>query len=161
MLGYHDVDNMSDKEVNDLMTVATSAIGGIGGIVKKGQSGKGSAANVTNNAGKGSPIPVVQPTVAANGLTYQSNPKHTINPPPKAGIEPKNSLELFGNSVSISAKNQKARYTMDSDGNVHQFMPDNTGNWHWAGSTADKRNPLKLPNDVKSVLRKQEGWKIK
>lgn len=50
---------------------------------------------------------------------------------------------------------------MDDSGNIHQFMPDNTGKWHWAGSTADKRNPLILPNDVKSALKKQQGWKIK
>ncbi|WP_380181045.1 hypothetical protein [Kalamiella sp. sgz302252] len=50
---------------------------------------------------------------------------------------------------------------MDDSGHIHQFMPDNTGNWHWAGSTADKRNPLTLPNDVKSALKKQQGWKIK
>lgn len=49
---------------------------------------------------------------------------------------------------------------MDSDGNIHQFMPDNTGNWHWAGSAADKRNPLKLPNDVKFALKNSKVGKL-
>lgn len=104
---------------------------------------------------KGSPIPVKDPVTVSNGLNYQSNPKCTINPQRNAGIEPKNSLSLFENSVSVKVKNQKARYTIDDSGNIHQFMPDNTGAWHWAGSTADKRNPLTLPNDVKSALKKQ------
>ncbi|MEI9698436.1 hemagglutinin repeat-containing protein [Moellerella wisconsensis] len=143
------VDNGASKE--DLAKAAT----GIAlGKVLQGKKGN-------NGSGKGSPIPVKDPVTASNGLDYQSNPKHTINPPRNAGIEPKNSLNLFENSVSVNAKNQKARYTMDDSGNIHQFMPDNTGKWHWAGSTADKRNPLILPNDVKSALKKQQGWKIK
>jgi len=40
-------------------------------------------------------------------------------------------------------------------------MPDKTGNWHWAGSTSDTRDPLTLPSYVKSALKKQQGWKIK
>ncbi|VFS54048.1 Uncharacterised protein [Moellerella wisconsensis] len=143
------VDNGASKE--DLAKTAT----GIAlGKVLQGKKGN-------NGSGKGSPIPVKDPVTASNGLDNQSNPKHTINPPRNAGIEPKNSLNLFENSVSVNAKNQKVRYTMDDSGNIHQFMPDNTGKWHWAGSTADKRNPLILPNDVKSALKKQQGWKIK
>jgi filamentous hemagglutinin len=128
-----------------------------------GTSAAGIAAGIGKSGGKGSPVPVPEPVKATNGLSYQSNPKHTQGTKDfggsKAGIEPKNSLDLFGSSVSISGG--KKRFTMDSDGNVHQFMSDGAGNYHWAGSTADKRNPLILDNRVKSELRKQEGWKIK
>ena len=50
---------------------------------------------------------------------------------------------------------------MDKNGDIHQFMPDGTGNYHWAGSTADKRNPLKITNKTKAALRKQFDWKVK
>nr|WP_258379106.1 VENN motif pre-toxin domain-containing protein [Pantoea ananatis] len=149
----------STKGNNDALAMAGA------GNVNVSTSGEELGPNVNlstgTRGGKGSPIPVKDPVTASNGLNYQSNPKHTINPPRNAGIEPRNSLSLFENSVSVNAKNQKARYTMDDSGNIHQFMPDNTGNWHWAGSTADERNPLILPNDVKSALKKQQGWKIK
>jgi filamentous hemagglutinin len=115
---------------------------------------------------KGSAIPVPTPTKASNGLVYQSNSKHTLGGEgnrPNAGIEPKNSLTIFENSVPLAIKGRehKARYALDSDGNVHRFSPDNTGGYHWSGSTADQRNKLELPNDVKAALRKQEGWKLK
>lgn len=130
-------------------TSATTTKGNNTALATVGAGNNGSAStgnglppntNLATGSGKGSPIPVKDPVTASNGLNYQSNPKHTINPPRNAGIEPKNSLSLFENSVSLNAKNQKAHYTMDDSGNIHQFMPDNTGNWHWAGSTADKRN---------------------
>lgn len=115
---------------------------------------------------KGSAIPVPTPTKASNGLVYQSNSKHTLGGEgnrPNAGIEPKNSLTIFENSVPLAIKGRehKARYALDSNGNVHRFSPDNTGSYHWSGSTADQRNKLELPNDVKAALRKQEGWKLK
>lgn len=51
---------------------------------------------------------------------------------------------------------------MDSNGHVHQFTYTGSGDntWHWAGSTADKGNPLQLQNDQKSALRKL-GWTSK
>lgn len=149
----------SIKGNNDTLTIAGA------GNVNGPSLGSNLPSNVNLSTGmtggKGSPIPVKDPVTASNGLNFQSNPKHTINPPRNAGIEPKNSLSLFENSVSINAKNQKARYTMDGSGDIHQLMPDNTGSWHWAGSTADKRKFLNLPNDIKSALKKQQGWKIK
>ena len=116
--------------------------------------------------GKGSAIPVPEPVKANNGIIYQSNSKHTlggIGNRPNAGIEPKNSLSIFENSVplTIKGKEHKARYTIDSNGDIHRFSPDNTGGFHWSGSTADQKNKLELPNDVRAALRKQEGWKIK
>lgn len=119
-----------------------------------------------NTGGKGSAIPVPKPIKANNGLIYKSNSKHTPGGEgnrPNAGIEPKNSLAIFESSVplTIKGKEHKARYTMDGNGDVHRFSPDNTGGYHWSGSTADKKNKLVLPNDVRAALRKQEGWKIK
>ncbi|PIT39269.1 hypothetical protein BHC54_05980 [Snodgrassella alvi] len=87
---------------------------------------------------------------AKNGLNYESNPKHTPGGQgfrPNAGIEPVNSFELFGESVSVNLKDKihKSRYTMDNKGNIHRFSPDNRGNYHWSGSTADKIK-LNIPN---------------
>jgi len=53
--------------------------------------------------------PVPEPRKSEkNGLTYKSNPKHTRGQPgnrPNAGIEPRNSFELFENSrVSTMGK---------------------------------------------------------
>jgi hypothetical protein len=48
---------------------------GIGAAVGGGKAL--AALGVVGKAGKGSPLPTPQPTVAANGLLYNSNPKHT------------------------------------------------------------------------------------
>lgn len=123
----------------------------------------GGAAKANSRGSQGSAIPVPIPQKAKNGYSYQSNPKHTPGTKDfggsRAGIEPKNSFELFEHSISLSGA--KKRFSMDKDGNVHQFMSDGTDTYHWAGSTADKRNPLTLDNKVKSELRKQQGWKLK
>lgn len=116
--------------------------------------------------GKGSAIPVPVPTKTSNGLIYQSNSKHTLGGlgnRPNVGIEPKNSLSLFESSVSLTVKGKehKARYAIDSNGDIHRFSPDNTGSFHWSGSTADLKNKLELPNNIRAALKKQEGWKIK
>lgn len=63
--------------------------------------------------------------------------------------------------LTIKGKEHKARYTIDSNGDIHRFSPDNTGGFHWSGSTADPKNKLELPNDVRAALRKQDGWEIK
>ena len=75
-------------------------------------------------SGKGSAIPYKDSVISSNGLSYKSNPKHTLGEQgnrPNAGIEPKNSLELFNDSV-VSGKK---RYAKDSDGNLHQFTNAN------------------------------------
>ncbi|MGD8106436.1 VENN motif pre-toxin domain-containing protein [Pantoea sp. FN0302] len=112
--------------------------------------------------GRDNRLPIPEPTVASNGLKVESNTKHTPGAQgfrPNAGVEPKNSLELFGNSVSIDGN--KARYSMGADGSIHRYFPDNTGTYHWSGSTGDSKNPMQLDNKTKAQLRKQEGWKIK
>ena len=110
-------------------------------------------------SGKGSAIPYKDPVVSSNGLSYKSNPKHTLGEQgnrPNAGIEPKNSLELFNDSV-VSGKK---RYAKDSDGNLHQFTNANDGTWHWAGSTGQGKNSLK-PNDVPHDIKKKFDMPMK
>ncbi len=114
---------------------------------------------------KKSGVPVSEKTKASNGLDYQSNPKHTPGQPgnrPNAGIEPQNSLELFGNSVQ-STKNPNQRYTYDeSTGTLHRFFNDGNGTWHWSGSTNQGRNSIHgadVPNDIKNIFDlPKKGW---
>ncbi|WP_432368729.1 hemagglutinin repeat-containing protein [Pantoea allii] len=112
--------------------------------------------------GKDNRLPIPEPTVAMNGLKVESNTKHTPGAQgfrPNAGIEPRNSLELFGRSVSVDGN--KARYSMGADGAIHRYFPDNAGTYHWSGSTGDSKNAMQLDNKTKAQLRKQEGWKVK
>lgn len=46
-----------------------------------------------------------------------------------------NKIHLNYLKVQLHCQAEK-RFTMDCDGNVHRFMADGTGNFHWAGSTA-------------------------
>jgi len=110
--------------------------------------------------GKGSPIPVAKPTKASNGLIYKSNPKHTPGQPgnrKNAGIEPKNSFELFEKSIPSSKTypNKEVRYSLDKNNNIHRFEGTN-GEFHWNGSTGDRNNPLKkqhIPKDILKILK--------
>lgn len=70
---------------------------------------------------------------------------------PNAGIEPRNSFELFEESKIIG----KQRFSVDENGDIHRFMNSNSPDgWHWAGSTADKSAPLQLTNEQKATLKK-------
>ncbi|MBT0728547.1 hypothetical protein HGT73_14500 [Rosenbergiella australiborealis] len=112
--------------------------------------------------GRDNRLPIPESTVASNGLKVESNTKHTPGAQgfrPNAGIEPRDSLDLFKNSISLIGN--KARYSMGNDGSIHRYFPDNTGTYHWSGSTGDLKNPMQLDNKTKAQLRKQEGWKIK
>ena len=114
-----------------------------------------------SKAGKGSALPTPTATTATNGLSYQSNPKHTPGQQGysfNAGTEPKNSIDLFGSSV-VSGKK---RYSIDAEGNVHQFTNTNDGTWHWSGSTGDKTVPIKksdIPNSVKKEFGLPGKWR--
>ncbi|MGE8657767.1 MAG: hemagglutinin repeat-containing protein [Achromobacter sp.] len=91
---------------------------------------------------KGSALPAPETVTASNGLVYKSGPKHTPGQTasrPNAGLEPRNSLDLFANSVQ-GKKGQ--RFAKDAEGNIHRFFDSNDGTWHWSGSTGDKRNGL-------------------
>ena len=110
-------------------------------------------------------IPVKEKTKTENGLYYQSNPKHTpghVGFNASAGVEPKNSLELFENSVESSIK-ANHRYTFDSDTNtLHRFFSDGNGTWHWSGSTNQGINSLtsaQIPSDIKKMFNlSKKGW---
>nr|WP_308027675.1 hypothetical protein [Neisseria bergeri] len=95
-------------------------------------------------------------------VTYKSNSKHTPGGSgwnPKAGKEPKNSLDLFIKSKPIPSS-PTVRFSKDEYGNIHRFSGDHNNQWHWNGSTGDANNPLKLNNKVKFDLRNL-GWKEK
>ncbi|WP_019671778.1 hypothetical protein [Psychrobacter lutiphocae] len=122
------------------------------------RANKGEAALEINRLLSGNPpLPVPNPLKSKNGLTYKSNPKHTLGQSgnrANAGIEPRNSFELFGNSVQSGRK----RYSLDSSGNIHQYTNANDGTWHWAGRTgsdqpsAQRLNVENIPNEVFSKL---------
>ena len=69
--------------------------------------------------------PVPEAEKATNGLNYKSNPKHTQGQPgnrPNAGIEPKNSFELFEKSQPSTIKPNQ-RYTYDKlTKTLHRFF---------------------------------------
>jgi filamentous hemagglutinin len=114
---------------------------------------------------QGNGVPVKEKTTASNGLDYQSNPKHSPGQPgnrPNAGVEPRNSLDLFDKSVSSKSKPNQ-RFTFDTETNtVHRFYNDGNGVWHWSGSTNQGANSLtgiQVPNDTKNILNlPKKGW---
>ncbi len=56
---------------------------------------------------------------------YKSNPKHTLGQAgnrPNAGIEPRDSFELFEASKVIG----KQRFSIDANGEIHRFMNSNS-----------------------------------
>ena len=133
---------------------------GAGGLASRSKT---SVASVVGK-NRGSPIPTLEPTVASNGLTYQSNPKHTpgqIGNRPTAGIEPKNSIELFGQSIPSpqTFPNKVVTYAKDENGNVHRFEGTN-GVFHWNGSTGDAGNPLSA-SYIPAAVQKALGVRLK
>nr|WP_289709851.1 VENN motif pre-toxin domain-containing protein [Actinobacillus suis] len=110
-------------------------------------------AKKSNKVDRGSAIPYPNPEkvqIADKEVTYKSNAKHTKGMPgnrPNAGIEPRNSLELFRNSVVDGKK----RYSIDSQGNIHQFNSNKEGTeWHWAGRTG-RDQPASQILDTKNI----------
>lgn len=105
-----------------------------------------------------------EPTVASNGLVYKSNPKHTPGQEGNslnAGVEPRDSIALFGVSI-LPSPGGKHRYPLDGKGGVHRFSFGNDGSWHWSGSTADKFNPIAkpiIPADVKRKFGLPGKWR--
>jgi|GEM_PF-1343582 filamentous hemagglutinin len=109
--------------------------------------------------GKGSPLPAPTAIVATNGLLYKSNPKHTPGQSsnrPNAGIEPKESLKLFEQSIQSSKQypNKEVRFALDSKGDVHRFE-GTIGEYRWNGSSGDAKNKLtdkQIPSDIQKKL---------
>ena len=102
-------------------------------------------------------------------LIYRSNEKHTPGASGKkggepAGIEPRNSAEIFERSIA-SSERDRVRYAMDEQGNIHEFKSSNNGVWHWAKSSSDAKSALTkndVPNDVLSyfgISKKGKKWK--
>lgn len=153
---------LQGKEIAENSGIKGSLPGsGVSSLGIKGGGNKGNKGNNVSEQGKGSAIPVPDKTPASNGLIYQSNGKHTPNQPGysrDAGTESKNSIELFGNSIESGKK----RYSIDKEGNVHQFTNTNDGSWHWSGSTGDKSVPLKkseVPNSVRKEFGLPGKWR--
>ena len=137
------------QDLAELLLLGASSIGPgsprSGGKGKADNSDKPAAGQALNERAH-LPIPEKTPVTTPDGknLTVSSNPKHSgAGRNPIAGVEPRNSLELFEKSVVV--RGDKARYSIDKDGHVHRFSPDDkTGSFHWSGSTGDTRNPLDL-----------------
>ena len=118
------------------------------------------------NKQTGDSVPVKDVTVAENGLKYKSNPKHTRGQSgnrPNAGIEPRNSLDLF--SKSIPTKDSPyVRFTYDPiNKTVHRFFCGPDGVWHWSGSTNqgpyNSLTGAQIPTDIKKAFGlKLKGW---
>ncbi len=137
----------SEKAAITAAVLATLASGGAG--VKRAKT---------------SPIPTPTETPTSNGFVYKSNGKHTLGEMgnrPNAGIEPKNSLSLFENSVPSSKQypNKNVRYTLDDNGSVHRFEGTN-GIYHWNGSTGDIKNPLNGTH-IPIAIQKKLGVRVK
>ena len=139
-------------------------------IISKFFGEQSTPANPPPNGGKNNKKPddenwQNEPRTGKNGLTYQSNPKHSIGGQGNrrnAGIEPTNSFELFQDSVP-DPKNSNVRFSYDSDtGGVHRFFSDGNGTWHWSGSTVDVNNPLsssQIPVSIRRLFNlPMKGW---
>ena len=94
-------------------------------------------------------------------MKYKSSPKHTPGNngyTPKEGIEPKNSLELFENSIDDPKGKPNTRWYKDSKGTIHRFKGQN-GEYHWNGSTNQGVNSLD-PNNIPVELKRMANGVI-
>jgi len=106
-------------------------------------------------------LPIKEATVGTNGISVESNGKQTPGLPgynPTAGTEPRDSLELFNQSVP-SPKDPTVRYSIDVQGNINRFSSDGNGKFHWSGSTGDSSAPLN-PNQIPIQIRRLPGVKL-
>lgn len=83
-----------------------------------------------------------------------------LGEPVAAGIEPKDPVKLFEQSISSTKQypNKEVRFFVDSEGNIHRFERTN-GQYHWNGSTGDK-NAL-TSDQIPSAVQKKLGVRIK
>lgn len=135
--------------------VLVGEAGAGGQLAKSGAAGYVPDNATLANGNRDSRLPIPEKTTADNGLQVESNPKHTPGVQgnrPNAGTEPRNSLDLFNSSISDGGK---ARYAIDSSGNINRFYSDGNGVFHWAGSTGDGRAPLDvstIPIEIRRAL---------
>ena len=119
-------------------------------LAAKNHSGNDLRPHKESSTGSSVPVPSETTVTFRKGkdsyeLKYQSNEKHSLGhggkrPGHEASLEPKNSLELFQQSISVK---DGMRVTFDkSTGEVHQFF-SGTGNnrnlYHWAGTLNGNR----------------------
>lgn len=137
--------------IHDAQAIIDLVVGTSFNSANKGQAAKDISLILSN---RNSALPFPNKVRAKNGLSYQSNSKHTPGPNNgsryNAGIEPSNSFELFEKSFQSKQK----RYSVDSKGIINQFFYDNTGSWHWAGRTGKDQPAAQrlaggaIPSDV-------------
>ena len=132
----------------------------------------GDCAVWVHNNNKACPVPEPRKsekhkTADGEPLTYKSNSKHTPGQSGNcsdAGIEPRNSFELFEDSIASSEKT-KQRYTYEkSTDTIHRFSYTNGTEWHWSGSENQGKNSLdisRIPRDIKKAFTKEYGVKWK
>ncbi|WP_246189761.1 hypothetical protein [Pandoraea communis] len=111
--------------------------------------------NVMASGGDKNRLPIPDVAKGENGLQVESNPKYTPGMGgnrPNAGVEPKNSPDLFNSSVSGG---DGVRYAIDESGNINRFSSNGNGVYHWSGSTGDASaslNVSKIPIEIKRSL---------
>jgi len=111
-------------------------------------------------SGSGNGTPVPNEVTASNGLRYQSHTKHTpggLGNNPRAGIEPRNSLSLFEESVP-HLNNPRVRFAFEN-GEIHRFSGQN-GLWHWNGTTHPGNVPISA-SDIPISIRRGFGFDSK
>ena len=118
--------------IHDAQAIIDLVVGTNFNSANKGQAAKEISSILSN---RNSSLPFPNKLRAKNGLSYQSNSKHTPGPNngsrKNAGIEPTDSFQLFENSF----QSKTTRYAVDSKGNINQFFYNNFDSWHWAGRT--------------------------
>ena len=140
-------------DIKDLLEASTMQERSLAvlGVVLPGLGDGIKALARANNA-----LPIAEKTIAENGLKIESNTKHTIGQQgsrPDAGIEPRNSLDLFNKSIPDPTK-PSVRWTVDKSGGIHRFSgKGGDGTFHWSGSTVDAKNPMDLdPKLIPKVI---------
>lgn len=80
-------------------------------------------------------------------------------------IEPRNSFELFEDSIASTEKTgHRYAYEKETD-TIHRFFSNaEETEWHWCGSENQGKNSLnitKIPKDIKKTFTKEYGVKWK
>ncbi len=106
--------------------------------------------------------------IGLKNLTSLLNSKHTPGQDGNcsdAGIEPRNSFELFEDSIASTEKTgHRYAYEKETD-TIHRFFSNaEETEWHWCGSENQGKNSLnitKIPKDIKKTFTKEYGVKWK
>ena len=133
----------------------------------------GESAVWVHNNNKACPVPEPRKsekhkTADGEPLTYKSNSKHTPGQDGNcsdAGIEPRNSFELFEDSIASTEKTgHRYAYEKETD-TIHRFFSNaEETEWHWCGSENQGKNSLnitKIPKDIKKTFNADDFEKEK